>query len=105
MLDSIISVKKFEEIIGYKKEGAPIKLHIEAVVNGKMIYQETTNCYISYDSGYEQYTVSIGWDIPDEVMLNLGLHGSYNTNFQTMTVENNSLIIKDSCYQISLCKE
>lgn len=46
MLDSIISVKSLKKLLDIKKEGAPIKLHIEAVVNGKIIYQETTNCYI-----------------------------------------------------------
>ncbi len=105
MSDSITAVREFEQIIGYKKEGTFIKLYTEAVVDGRVIRQGNEDCRISYNIGYEQYNVAINWNMSDTVMHNLGLHGSYNTNYQTMTVKKNALIIKGDGYQIRLWKE
>lgn len=104
MFDSIVAIKDFKQIVNYKKESTCIVLNVEAVVNGVIVYQGNTDCYISYDAGYEQYEVNIDWNISDEVMSNLGLHGSYNTKFQEMKTENNSLIIVGDNYCIKLSK-
>lgn len=104
MFDSIVAIKDFKQIVNYKKESTCIILNVEAVVNGVIVYQGNTDCYISYDAGYEQYKVNIDWNISDEVMSNLGLHGSYNTKFQEMKTENNSLIIVGDNYCIKLSK-
>ena len=104
MFDSIVSIKDFKQIVNYKKESTCIVLNVEAIVNGGIVYHENTGCYISYNAGYGQYEVNVNWDISDEVMSNLGLHGSYNTKFQEMKTENNSLIIVGDNYYIKLSK-
>ena len=105
MFDNIRSVKEFEKIINYKKEGAPVKLYVAAVVDDKIVYQENTICYISYDVRYMQYSIAIEWNTSDEVMKGLGLHAAYNTNFQTMKIEQNTLIIIGNNYRIQLQEE
>ena len=105
MLEDIMAVKKFEEIICYKKEGTGIVLNVEASVDDKLVYQETTTCYFSYNAGYGQCNVTVDWNISNDVMSNLGLHGSYKTNFQRMVVEKRSLIITGYNYRIRLWKE
>jgi len=104
MFDSIDAIKDFKQIVNYKKESTCIILNVEAVVNGVIVYQGNTDCKIFYDAGYEQYEVNVNWNISDEVMSNLGLHGSYNTNYQKMKTENNSLFIVGDNYCIKLSK-
>lgn len=102
MFDDIVNIENFKQIINYKDEGTRIDLHVEATVNNKIVYQDNTPCYIAYDFGYEQCKITIDWKISNDVMLNLGLHGAYNTNFQRMKLKNNSLIIIGSNYSIKL---
>lgn len=105
MFDNIRTVKEFERIINYKKEGTPVKLYVAAVVDDKNVYQKNTICYISYDVRYMQYSIAIEWNTSDEVMKGLGLHAAYNTNFQTMKIEQNALIIIGNNYRIQLQEE
>lgn len=105
MIEDVSAVKKFEEIVHYKKEGTPINLCVEALVEGKIVYQDSTTCYISYNAGYMQYSVMIDWSFPDKVMSDLGLHGSYSTNFQRMKIEQDALVITGDNYRIKLWKE
>lgn len=105
MFDNIRTVKEFERIINYKKEGTPVKLYVAAVVDDKNVYQKNTICYISYDVRYMQYSIAIEWNTSDEVMKDLGLHAAYNTNFQTMKIEQNALIIIGNNYRIQLQEE
>lgn len=102
MFDDILAVKEFISIIRYSKEGTPITLFIEASVNKKIVYQQNTTCYIAYDASYMRFNVSIDWCVSNVVMTSLGLHGSYNTYYQRMSISNNSLIIKGDNYQIRL---
>lgn len=104
-MNDILSVKEFISKIGYSKEGTCVALYVEATVCNRIVYSEPTDCYISYDYGYSQYKISIDWNISNEVMSNLKLHSSYNTNFQNMKVVSNSLIITDTEYIISLRKQ
>lgn len=105
MTEDISAVKKFEKVIYYKKEGTPVSLYVEALVDGKNVYQGNATCYISYNVGYMQYSVMIDWSFPDKVMSDLGLHGSYSTNFQRMKVEQDALVITGDNYRIKLWKE
>lgn len=46
MFDSIVAIKDFKQIVNYKKESTCIVLNVEAVVNGVIVYQGNTDCYI-----------------------------------------------------------
>lgn len=106
MIEDISAVKNFIDVLCYKKEGVFIGLYVEAFVNDKVVYQGVTNCSFSYNYGYSQYAISIDWNLSNEVMTNLGLHGSYNTNFQKMEFSGDSLIIEsDDCRIILSRKE
>ena len=94
-MKSIEAIKAFKTIIDYKKDGTLINLYVSAKANGKNVYKDYAKCAFSYQAGYMQYSVTIDWQINNAAMQALGLHGSYNTNFQTMKFVDNSLQIKD----------
>lgn len=102
MIEDISAVKGFLDMLCYKNEGVCIGLYVEAFVNNKVVYQGVTNCSFSYDYGYSQYAISIDWNLSNEVMTNLGLHGSYNTNFQKIKFSGESLVIIGENYRITI---
>ena len=61
---------------------------------GKSICVDTCSCNFSYQSEYNQYTVNIFWQYSDTQLKNLGLYPDYNTNFQEMKLEEETLIIR-----------
>lgn len=78
---------------------------LQRLLMTKMSIKKNTICYISYDVRYMQYSIAIEWNTSDEVMRDLGLHAAYNTNFQTMKIEQNALIIIGNNYRIQLQEE
>lgn len=104
-IESIISVKNFENIIQYKNEGTIVTLFVEATVSEKLVYQNDTPCRFYYQPEYEQMVVDIDWNLSDEVMVNLGLHSKYNTNFQEMISNDNELVVIDKIATIHLKKD
>lgn len=102
MIEDISAVKGFMDMLCYKTEGVFIGLYIEATVNDKVVYQGVASCSFSYNYGCSQYAISIDWDLSNEVMTNLGLHGSYNTNFQIMKFSGESLTIIGGNYRITI---
>ncbi len=103
MIEKINAIQEFEELIHYTyKEGTFIDLYVEACVNNRLVYKKLTPCRFSYVTCYEQYDVYIDWDIDNDVMQSLGLHGSYNTNYQDMKCTNETLVIEYYNYKITL---
>ena len=102
MIEDISAVKRFMDMLCYKNEGVIIGLYVEATVNGKVVYQGVASCSFSYNYGYSQYAISIDWNLSNEVMTNLGLHGSYNTNFQKIKFSGESLVIIGENYRITI---
>lgn len=94
MIDYINEIKVFESYVGYKKEGTIIQLQVKATLDGKIIYDDVTECCFSYEVGYMQQVVEIDWNVNNDVMAGLGLHSRYNTNFQKFKFDNQRLIIR-----------
>lgn len=105
MSEGILAIHDFKQFIGYQKEGTFVKLFVIAVVDGRCVYEDYTNCRIAYDVGYMQYTVDIEWALNDSAMHALGLYSKYNTNYQEMLFDNMVLIIQGKNYEIRLCKD
>lgn len=63
--------------------------------------------FCGYDHGYGQYKVEIYWedDSTQPHYKEEGLYGQYNTNFQHMEYNDNSLIIYDQALSISIFNE
>ena len=94
-MESIEAIQTFKANIGYKKDGILKNLYVTAKVNDNTVYEDYAECSFSYQAGYMQYSVNIDWQINNATMQALGLHGSYNTKFQTMKIVDNSLYIED----------
>lgn len=105
MFDDIRAIKDFIECIRYKKDSTFVKLNVIAKNSDLTVYEEETNCIFSYEAGYQQYRVNIDWNVSDTVMHNIGLHASYNTNFQRFRFEENTLYIAAGNIEIFLRKE
>ena len=104
MNDSILSIRDFKEIIGYEREGTYIRLFVSAMVDYETVYEEYTDCIISYQAGYADYVVKIDWNVSNTVMRALGLHAQYSTNFCEMECDGCSLIVRFENGEITLSK-
>lgn len=105
MSEGILAIHDFKQFIGYQKEGTFVKLFVSAVVDGRCVYEDYTNCRIAYDVRYRQYTVDIDWIINDSAMHALGLYSRYNTNYQGMVFNGKALIIQCNNYEIRLHRD
>ena len=101
--DSIRAVKRFMTDCG-TKEGIEISTAVDVYDNGDKIHTGEAGVVFSYSYGYGQYSVSILWCFDDYVMRKLGLHGTYNTNFQRFSYSDGSLIILDDRLEIIISK-
>lgn len=95
---SMTALSQFKELINYKTLGTEIELNVIALKSSesKVLYDDTTLCTISYKTPYMQCEVGITWNINENSIKELGLHYTYNTNFQKMSVKDNKLIIENS---------
>lgn len=74
--------------------GIPFFTEVEAVNEDEnILYDRITECVISEDVGYAQLRITISWSLNDKEFRGLGLHASYNTNFQDFSYDGQSLII------------
>ena len=103
MNDSFTEIKRFLEFNGLHYSEI-FKTRVIASKNGKVIYDDETECSIVYDERYEQFTLNIMWATTDAVWRNLGLHGKYNTNFQDFKQENGDLLVCAEQFQIQVKK-
>lgn len=106
-MDSTAVIHKFAENIHYLNNiGERISLYIEARESAGLIYQHNTDCYIYFVIEYRQYQIDILWyGMNDEIMHNLELRGSYNTNFHAMHIEDEFLHIDDGNVKLVICVE
>ncbi len=70
----------------------------------ELIHQGLANVYCSYDVGYMQYRVTIIWAFDDNVMRKMGLHGSYNTNYQEFMYSAGLLTIISDNIEINISR-
>ncbi|MBR7008378.1 MAG: hypothetical protein IKH90_07100 [Ruminococcus sp.] len=106
-MDKNISISAIKDFMSYckAKEGIEIKAEVEVYDDTELIHQGSADVYCSYDVGYMQYRVTIIWCFDDAVMKKMGLHGSYNTNFQEFTYTSGVLTIIDNNIKINISKE
>lgn len=102
MIDDISAIKDFERLIHYEKESSIIELFVEALTAQGFVYQNNTPCRFYYEAGYMQQVVEIDWIVTNTVMDSLGLHSTYNTNFQRFELDEKTLIIRSGDISIYL---
>ncbi len=91
---SICAINNFKGV--YKlSDGKRLQVQIDVKNElGELICSDICECYLAYQSEYNQYTVNIFWQYNDEQLKNLGLYTCYNTNFQEMFLEEQTLTIR-----------
>lgn len=99
-IEAISKYRQLKKILG--KNGQIFSTKAQAFKKDTLIYDGKVQYSISYNAGYEQYQVSIIWDIPQIFANAMELHGGYNTNFQSFRFENSSLLIEDKDIKIIL---
>ncbi len=102
-MEDIIAIKDFMEYCKVT-DGNSLEVIIAVSKKNTTIYQGTANVYFMYDVGYMQYRITIDWSFDDSKMHGLGLHGSYNTNFQDFSYANGLLTIRDGSVIINISK-
>lgn len=90
-LEQLNKFREYWKIHG--KTGDILNAHVVALNDGELIYDDWTEISISYDVGYQQYAVNITWNMNEATSRSLGLHLSYNTNYQRFLFEENILKI------------
>ena len=105
-MDKHESINAIKDFMSYCKvtDGIEIKAEVEIYYDTKLIHQGSANVYCSYDVGYMQYRVTIIWAFDDNVMRKMGLHGSYNTNYQEIMYSNGLLTIIADNIKINISK-
>lgn len=105
-MDKHESINVIKDFMSYCKvtDGIEIKAEVEIYYDTKLIHQGSANVYCSYDVGYMQYRVTIIWAFDDNVMRKMGLHGSYNTNYQEFMYSNGLLTIIADNIKINISK-
>ena len=99
--DSIIAIKEFENDNNIvNKEGQFFVAHVTAFINNACVFCGNIDCMLSYDFGYEQYSITIDWLLGEKSIKEKGLHGAYNTNFQDFIYDGNELKIIDKNTEI-----
>lgn len=95
---SMTAPSQFKKLINYKILGTEIELNVIALKSSdsKVLYDDKTLCTISYNTPYMQSEVGITWNINENSVKELGLHYTYNTNFQKMSVKDSNLIIENN---------
>lgn len=94
-MDNLVQLSMFRTYWNISdKTGHLLSAHVIAIKDGKVIYDEVCEISISYHVGYEQYEIYISWNLNDAAVHSLGLHLSYNTNFQEFCFEGEILKIK-----------
>lgn len=101
---SVSAVKRFMNDCA-AKDGTKIITAIDVFENGEMIHTGKGEVYCSYNHGYMQYSVSILWSFDDYVMRKLGLHGTYNTNYQSFSYSDGLLVVEDDDLKICISKD
>ena len=99
-IEALSKYKQLKNILG--KNGQIFSTKAQAFKKDTLIYDGKVQYSISYNAGYEQYQVSIIWDIPQISANAMELHGGYNTNFQSFRFENSPLLIEDKDIKIIL---
>ena len=101
-MDKIKSLMALREAIG----GELYVDHIDATVkHGNALYTYSNIFFkVNYDVRYKQLTVSIVWedDASQPDYQKLGLHGTYNTNYQEFIYENGTLRWEDGSNTIMI---
>ena len=105
-MDKLKSINSIKDFMAYCKVTDGIEIVVNAEINkkNKIIHQGIANIYCSYDVGYRQYRVAIIWDFDDDLMREIGLHGSYNTNYQRFSYSSGVLTIHDADFDINIYK-
>lgn len=103
MTDKIIAIAKFLENndLHYSRI---FKTRVIAQKHGRVIYDDETECTIVEDTRYMQIVLNILWNAVDAVWRNLGLHGTYNTNFQNFKLQDEDLLVTAEQYKIIIKK-
>lgn len=101
--NSIHAVKRFMSYCD-AKDGTEIPVAVKAYENSELIHNGKALLYCSYNHGYMQYETSIQWSFDDYVMRQLGLHGTYNTNFQLYSYSDGHLTVEDGNTSIIITK-
>ena len=106
-MDKHESINAIKDFMSYCKvtDGIEIKAEVEVYDDTELIHQGLANVYCSYDVGYMQYRVTIIWAFDDNVMRKMGLHGSYNTNYQEFMYSAGLLTIISDNIEINISKE
>lgn len=106
-MDKLKRINAIKNFMSYCKvtDGLGIKTSVKVYDNAKLIHKGYADVYCSYDVGYAQYRVTIIWSFDDAVMRKMGLHGSYNTNFQDFIYSNGLLTIMANNIEINISKE
>ena len=60
----------------------------------ELVYDEITE-FIFSTNGYDQEEISILWNLSDNVMRRLHLHGYYNPKYQHFSYDDETLVIRD----------
>ena len=103
-IDSIAAISQYRESKNIlNKDGQFFKT--KATVfnkNNICIYCDIIEYSFSYNAGYGQYNINILWNMEEISSTALGLFQTYNTKFQSVSFENDSLIIADNKIRIIL---
>lgn len=99
-IEAIFNYRQLKSILG--KDGQIFTTKVHAFNKDKLIYDGKVQYSFSYHAGYEQYQVSIIWDMSPISASTMNLRGAYNTNFQSFSFENNSLTITDQGNEIKI---
>ena len=95
MTGSIREIYEFQQAYGFRT-GLEYATSISVNRGTECIYCDLTEWQISDDVRYDQFTVNILWTLDEKEWRHLGLHGCYNTNFQSFKYSNGMLEISDN---------
>lgn len=88
----------------YDKTGHILNAHVMAIADGEIIYDGWNEIVITQNVGYDQYAVDVNWNMNEAARSKLGLHLSYNTNFQQFVFEENVLkIMNGNNLEVHIC--
>ncbi len=105
-MNKLERINAIKEFMSYSKVTDAIKIEasVEVYDDGNLIHKGNADVYCSYEVSYMQYSVTIIWSFDDAVMRKMGLHGSYNTNYQDFVYSNGLLTVIADNIEIIISK-